>query len=136
EGLQRNNWADVQIVAVETEGAESFAASVREGHLVELASISSIATSLGARQVCNQAYIRSKTYPIKNVVVSDRSAVAACEQFIEDHQVVVEPACGASLATVYDNVPELSSFSLVLVIICGGVTVTVAQLQQWSKSFV
>ncbi len=135
EGLQRNNWADLPIIAVETEGAESYAASVREGHLVELASISSIATSLGARQVCNQAYIWSKTYSIKNVVVSDRSAIAACEQFIEDHQVIVEPACGASLATVYDKIPELRSFSLVLVIICGGVTVTIAQLQQWSKSF-
>ncbi len=136
EGLQRNNWTDVPIVAVETEGAESYAASVREGHLVELAAITSIATCLGARQVCNQAYMWSKTYPIKNVVVSDKSAIAACERFIEDHQVVVEPACGASLAAVYDNVPELSSFSSVLVIVCGGVTSTIAQLQQWSKNFV
>lgn len=136
EGLQRNNWTDVPIVAVETEGAESYAASVREGHLVELAAITSIATCLGARQVCNQAYMWSKTYPIKNVVVSDKSAIAACESFIEDHQVVVEPACGASLAAVYDNVPELSSFSSVLVIVCGGVTSTIAQLQRWSKNFV
>ena len=136
EGLQRNNWTDVPIVAVETEGAESYAASVREGHLVELAAITSIATCLGARQVCNQAYMWSKTYPIKNVVVSDKSAIAACERFIEDHQVVVEPACGASLAAVYDNVPELSSFSSVLVIVCGGVTSTIAQLQRWSKNFV
>ncbi len=136
EGLQRNNWTDVPIVAVETEGAESYAASVREGHLVELAAITSIATCLGARQVCNQAYMWSKTYPIKNVVVSDKSAIAACERFIEDHQVVVEPACGASLAVVYDNVPELSSFSSVLVIVCGGVTSTIAQLQRWAKNFV
>lgn len=136
EGLQRNNWTDVPIVAVETEGAESYAASVREGHLVELAAITSIATSLGARQVCNQAYMWSTTYPIKNVVVSDRSAIAACEKFIENHQVVVEPACGASLAAVYDNVPELSSFSSVLVIVCGGVTSTIAQLQRWAKNFV
>lgn len=71
EGLHRNNWADVPIVAVETEGAESFALSVREGRLVELDAITSIATSLGARQVCNQAFIWSKTYPIINVVVSD-----------------------------------------------------------------
>jgi L-serine/L-threonine ammonia-lyase len=136
EGLQRNKWTDVPIVAVETEGAESYAASVREGHLVELAAITSVATSLGARQVCNQAYTWSKTYPIKNVVVSDRSAIAACERFIEDHQVVVEPACGASLAAVYDNVPELSPFSSVLVIVCGGVTSTIAQIQRWSKNFV
>jgi len=136
EGLQRNSWADVPIVAVETEGADSYAASVREGRLVELPAINSIATSLGARQVCNQAYMWSKTHPIRNVVVSDRSAVAACQGFIEDHQVVVEPACGASLAAVYDNAPELSSFSSVLVVVCGGVTSTIEQLQRWSQNFV
>jgi L-serine/L-threonine ammonia-lyase len=136
EGLHRNNWTDVPIVAVETQGAESFAVSVREGHLVELAAITSIATSLGARQVCGQAYQWSKTHPIKNVVVSDRSAIAACKRFIEDHQTVVEPACGASLAAVYDNVPEISSFKSLLVIVCGGVTSTIAQLQQWSEKLV
>ncbi len=136
EGLQRNNWTDVPIIAVETEGAESLAASVREGQLVELAVITSIATSLGARQVCTQAYLWSQTYPIKNVVVSDRSAIMACERFIEDHQVVVEPACGAALAAVYDKVPELGSFNSVLVIVCGGVTSTIAQLKQWSNNFV
>ena len=46
EGLQRNNWTDVPIIAVETEGAESYAASVREGYLVELAEITSIAICL------------------------------------------------------------------------------------------
>lgn len=132
EGLRRNKWTDVPIIAVETEGADSYAASVRTGRLVELAAISSIATSLGARQVCNQAYMWSKTYPITNVVVSDRSAVAACEQFLEDHQMVVEPACGASLAAVYENVPELGSFSSILVVVCGGVTSTIDQLRCWS----
>lgn len=136
EGLQRNAWQDVLIVAVETEGADTLAASVREGHLVELTAIKSIATSLGARQVCKQAYQWTKTYPIENVVVSDKSAVVACERFIADHQVVVEPACGASLAAVYDNAPELSSFRSVLTIVCGGVTSTIAQLQKWSSLLV
>ena len=133
EGLHRNDWTDVPIVAVETEGAESFALSVREGRLVELAAITSVATSLGARQVCSQAYQWSRTHPIKNVVVSDRSAIAACKRFIEDHQTLVEPACGASLAAVYDDVPEISAFKSVLVIVCGGVTSTLSQLQQWSE---
>jgi L-serine/L-threonine ammonia-lyase len=50
--------------------------------------------------------------------------------------VVVEPACGAALAAVYDKVPELGSFNSILVIVCGGVTSTIAQLKQWSKNFV
>jgi len=36
EGLRRNNWGDVPVVAVETEGAASFAAAVNAGRLVSL----------------------------------------------------------------------------------------------------
>ena len=132
EGLHRHGWSDLPVLAVETKGADSFAQSIRAGHLVELPSISSIATSLGARQVCEQAYEWSKEHSIRSIVVSDRAVVAACEQFLEDHRMVVEPACGASLAVVYDGVPELDCFKSVLVIVCGGVTTTVEQLRQWS----
>ena len=36
EGLQRNGWIDVPVIAVETEGADSLAQSVRAGYPVEL----------------------------------------------------------------------------------------------------
>jgi L-serine/L-threonine ammonia-lyase len=133
EGLHRNGWNDVPVIAVETEGAASYARSVEAGYRLELHAITSIATSLGARQVCEQAIFWSKNHPICNVVVSDRASVAACNRFLDDHRVVVEPACGASLAIVYDGASELEDFQSVLVIVCGGVTVTIEQLQQWSK---
>ena len=133
EGLHRNGWADVPVMAVETEGAASFAASVRAGRLVELPVISSIATSLGARQVCEQALGWSKKHPIRSIVVSDHAAVAACERFLADHRMVVEPACGASLATVYEGVPALDCFKSILVVVCGGATTTVEQLQAWTR---
>lgn len=132
EGLHRNGWADTPVIAVETEGAASFAASVRAGQPVELNAITSIATSLGARKVCQQAFEYSKTHAIQSVLVSDRAAVLACERFMDDHRLVVEPACGASLAVVYDRAPELAAFASVLVIVCGGVTATVEQLKRWS----
>lgn len=135
EGLHRNGWTDMPVIAVETEGAASFAQSVEAGYRVELTAITSIATSLGARQVCEQAFNWSKKHPIRNVVVSDRAAVSACERFLADHRVVVEPACGASLAAVYDNAPALEQCASVLVIVCGGVAVTVEQLRQWSNQF-
>ena len=115
------------------QGAASFAQSISAGHLVELDAITSIATSLGARRVCEQALKWSKNHPIHSVVVSDRAAVSACERFITDQRLVVEPACGAALAVVYDALPELDSFQSVLVIVCGGVTASVEQLQRWSK---
>ena len=133
EGLHRNGWQDIPVLAVETQGAASFAQSISAGHLVELDAITSIATSLGARRVCEQALKWSKNHPIHSVVVSDRAAVSACERFITDQRLVVEPACGAALAVVYDALPELDSFQSVLVIVCGGVTASVEQLQRWSK---
>jgi L-serine/L-threonine ammonia-lyase len=47
--------------------------------------------------------------------------------------VVVEPACGASLALAYDAREALAQYDKVLVIVCGGVTATVAQLQKWGE---
>jgi L-serine/L-threonine ammonia-lyase len=51
---------------------------------------------------------------------------------MDDHRVVVEPACGASLAVAYAGHAALAGAASVLVIVCGGVTATVAQLQRWS----
>ena len=53
EGLDRNGWGHVPIVAVETEGAASFHAAFKAGHAVQLDQINSIATSLGAKRVCD-----------------------------------------------------------------------------------
>jgi L-serine/L-threonine ammonia-lyase len=133
-GLHRNGWPHVPVIAVETEGAESLARSIEAGERIELPRISSIATSLGARKVSERAFAWTTRHPVRSVVVSDRAAVAACIRFMDDHRVVVEPACGASLAVAYDAAATLGEFCNVLVIVCGGVTATVHQLQQWAHS--
>ncbi|TDA49312.1 pyridoxal-phosphate dependent enzyme, partial [Burkholderia pyrrocinia] len=55
EGLARNGWHDVPVVAAETEGADCYARSVAQGRPVELPEITSIATSLGAKRPCDAA---------------------------------------------------------------------------------
>ena len=134
EGLHRNGWGDVPVVAVETEGAASFAAAVRAGECVEINGITSIASSLGAKKVCAQAFAWTKRHAIQSALVSDKAAVSACVNFMADHRLVVEPACGAALAVVYDQAAELAPYDSVLVIVCGGVTATVEQLQSWHKA--
>jgi L-serine/L-threonine ammonia-lyase len=131
EGLRRNGWSGVPVVAVETVGADSFAQSLAAGGRIELPGISSIATSLGARKVAEQAFALAQSHPVRSIVVSDADAVRGCLRFMDDHRVVVEPACGASLAVAYDAAASLAHYSNVLVIVCGGVTATVAQLQSW-----
>lgn len=133
EGLRRNGWTDVPVVAVETEGAASFHQSVRAGQRVELKEITSIASSLGAKQVCEQAYAISMAHPVRSVVVSDKAAVAACLGFLDDQHVLVEPACGAALALAYEPPAELNDCKTVLFVVCGGVTASLTQLQQWAE---
>jgi L-serine/L-threonine ammonia-lyase len=133
EGLHRNRWGTVPVVAVETLGADSYARSLQAGERIELPGISSIATSLGARKVSAQAFELAHRHPIESVVVSDREAVEACLRFMDDHRVVVEPACGAALALAYRAGEALTRFDRVLVIVCGGVTATVEQLQSWGR---
>ena len=131
-GLIRNGWHDVPVIAVETAGADSFARSVAARERIELAAITSIATSLGARQICSRAFELSRSHPLHTAVVSDRSAVSACLQFFDDHAQMVEPACGAALAIAYDANALLAAFSMPLIIACGGSTVTIEQLRDWS----
>lgn len=132
-GLHRNGWSDVPVIAVETEGADSLARSVRAGRRIELSAITSLAITLGAKKICQKAFDWTREHPLRSIVVSDRAAVSACHRFLADHRVVVEPACGASLAAVYEGARELEDFESVLVIVCGGATVTVDQLHEWSQ---
>ena len=132
EGMRQNGWADVPVIAVETEGADSLAQSVRAGRRVELVAITSLATTLGAKKICEQAFDYTRDHPLRSVVVSDQAAVSACQRFLDDHRLVVEPACGASLAAVYDRASELEDFESVLVVVCGGATTTLAQLEEWA----
>jgi L-serine/L-threonine ammonia-lyase len=136
EGLKRNGLGHIPLIAVETEGASSLAQSVRAGKRIELPGITSVATSLGAKQVCEQAFTLTQTHPVECVVVSDAEAVAASRRFVDDHRVLVEPACGASLALTYGRTEALQRFETVLVIVCGGAGTTIEQLDAWYRAMV
>jgi L-serine/L-threonine ammonia-lyase len=133
EGLQEVGWTDVPILAVETEGAASFAASVQAGRPVTLDNITSVAITLGARTVAPQALEWTRHHPIISSVVSDRAAVDACLRFADDHRVVVEPACGAALAAVYGCAKPLEGREPVVIIVCGGAGVNRELLEKWDQ---
>lgn len=133
-GLQRAGWSNVTIVTAETTGADSFHRSVCAGKRVELERISSVATSLGAKQIAEQALDVSRRWKVAPHVVTDREAVDACLRFADDHRVVVEPACGAALALAYGGVPVLREARDVLVIVCGGSGVSYDDLRELRKA--
>lgn len=133
-GLHRQGWTQVPVVAVETEGAASFNAALSAGSRVTLPAVTSIATSLGAKQVCQQALDLSRSHPVRSVCVTDSQAVQACLRFMDDHRIVVEPACGAALALAYEGAPELADMNNLLVVVCGGATATASQLLAWAQA--
>jgi len=137
EGLHKVGWNDVPIIACETEGAASFNAAVTKGELVTLDAITSIAKSLGAKRICNEAFEWTKKHRIISHLVTDRMALNALLNFADDHRTLVEPACAAGLAAIYDKCPQLIEIvskerdPVVLVIVCGGNMVSVEKLKEW-----
>lgn len=134
-GLERNGLGQLPVLAVETQGADSLGQSVAAGQRVELPAITSIATSLGAKAVCENAFAVTQNHDVRCLAVSDQQALQACEDFLRDHRLLVEPACGAALAALYSAEPSVTAeFNAPLVIVCGGATASLAQIRAWRQA--
>ncbi|XP_065831246.1 serine dehydratase-like [Oscarella lobularis] len=143
-GLQAVNWNDVPVIAMETEGADSFAAACKAGKLVTLPDITSIAKCLGAKTVTQKSFDLTKEHPIVSCVVSDKAAVNACDKFLDDHHCLVEPACGAALAAIYEphflvdlqekgRLSSSQNLDNVVCIVCGGNGISIELLLKWKR---
>ncbi|KAG9325509.1 hypothetical protein KVV02_007540 [Mortierella alpina] len=140
-GCQAAGWNKVPVLAVETHGANSFQQSVLAGELVTLPRISSIATSLGAKTCSAKSLKLSRVHPVVPFAVSDAMAASACWEFLDDHRLLVEPACGASLSIAYtpallNNIfTSLGEDSNVVFIVCGGSNISYEQLTKYKEMF-
>lgn len=134
QGMHEQGWHDVTFYTVETEGAASFANSVKAGKLITLDSIDTIATSLGAKRVADRLWDWTHKHEIIPLITTDKAAVKAVRQFADDHRVLVEPAAGAVLSIVNNN--EVScSHKNILVIVCGGVGISLDLLNTFEENF-
>ncbi|RMD41929.1 hypothetical protein DV735_g3221, partial [Chaetothyriales sp. CBS 134920] len=143
-GLDRVGWGEdqVRVAALETEGAESLAVSLAKGELTTLPAITSVATSLGAVRVAEQAFdYASNSKRCTSVVLSDAAACTACLRFADDERILVEPSCGVSLALAYDAqklraaFPDLTPDDMVVIVVCGGSGVSLEKLGVWKREY-
>jgi L-serine/L-threonine ammonia-lyase len=139
QGIEASS-SKTRVIAVETKGADSLNQSVKAEYLVTLPGITSIATTLGATQVCSKALAYALEDHVSSVVVSDKEAVAACVQFAEEERMLVEPACGATLAIVYRDIlkkviDDVKEDTKVVVVVCGGSTVGLEQMLQFKQDY-
>ena len=139
-GLERRGWEDVKVLALETKGAESLHNSLEKGELIRLEKVTSIATSLGATMVAEKTFEYGQRKNVVSTVLEDQEAVMGCWRFADDERLLVEPACGVNVALCYDGrlktlLPELTSESRVVIVVCGGATVTLEMLIEWRERF-
>lgn len=142
QGMWKEGWNDVPLLVMETDGADSLNAAVKATKLVTLPGITSVAKCLGACTVSATSLEYCSKHKVISSVVDDKEAVSACLRFADDHRMLVEPACGATLAAVYSGVieklqkdGELGPINSVLVIVCGGSGVSLNELQKWKEQF-
>ncbi len=127
-GLKRHG-LDVPVLTMETKGADSFYTAVTTNEHITLPEITSIANTLGAKQVAAKAFALRNEHPIFSDVITDKTAVDACARFLDDHRLLVEPACGATLLAVYGKNSFLEGKKNVIVIVCGGAGITKETLE-------
>lgn len=126
-GLEEVGWTDIPVLAAETEGAASFAATHRAGELVSINTITSLAKSLGALKVAEACVPAMKKFKLIPIIVSDKEAVEGCYRLSVDERVMVEPACGAALAAAIKfftdsntNAAHFVGPGPLVVVVCGG----------------
>lgn len=143
QGLHESVWNRTQIVAVETEGAESLGQCLKQQKWVKLDKIDSIAKSLGALQVCEESYrlASSGSRGVQAFTVTDAEAVDAVRQFLNDHRMLIEPSCGAALAALYTPrireqvLANIDRTKPLVVFVCGGSIINEELLVQYEKMF-
>lgn len=150
QGVQKlggDGLAAPRVVAVETPGGDCLNASIRAGELVTLPAITTIATSLGATRVAEEAFAWTKRAggDLISAIVTDKASVVAMSRFLDDARILVESACGATLATVYNG--ELRKYlgkdltddewaaKNVVMIVCGGSNISLEMLQKYKTQF-
>lgn len=124
----------IQVIGVETQGADAMAQSLAAGRLVELPAITSIARTLGAPRV-SEFTLRSVERLVREVVVvSDGAAVEAMFWLLERTKYLLEPAASCCLPAAERFRGELGGDDCVVILACGG-NVAAADLCAFYRQF-
>jgi threonine dehydratase len=111
---------EIEVIGVETQGADAMALSLAADRLVELPAITSIARTLGAPKVCDftLTHVRKLVHEVK--VVSDEDTVRALFRLLERTKYLIEPAAACCLAAAEQQRDQLTRGDPVVLLLCGG----------------
>ena len=135
EGMDRNGWGDVPVIAVEVEGAPKFRRALEAGHPVDLERIDTLANTLAGKHVSQKTVEYAQTHNVISHLTSDARAANAVLEFVEDFRILVELACGASMSVAYDLPEIVAPYQNVVIIACGGAGVNLPLLLKYKEIF-
>jgi threonine dehydratase len=110
---------EVRVWTVETEGSDTLGQALKAGRLVQITP-KSLAKTLGAPVVSEDALNIARQYGHRHVVVSDREAYLSLRLLLERAKVVTELAASCTLAAAQRVADSFSPEQHVALILCGG----------------
>lgn len=140
EGLDRRG-LKVPVLAVETSQAPTFLAALLANKVVHLKSINTLATSLASPYISQQSLDNYDTHHTIVAVVDDLDAVRGAVDFYDTFNVLVEPACGATVSVAFRQVELLQKLGplkkddVVVCIVCGGSGTSKEMLTKYRSMF-
>jgi threonine dehydratase len=125
---------DIRIWGVETVGADAMTQSLAAGEPVTLATITSIATTLGAPTVSDRTLTGVQTHVQEVLLLSDEEAVRGIEAFARTAKLLTEPAAGVTWAAALRLRERLPADARVALIVCGG-NASLDDIDAWRRRF-
>lgn len=125
---------DVQVIGVQTHGADAMSQSLTRNQLVELPAITSIARTLGAPKVCDFTLSHVRELVEEVTVVDDAATMAALIMILERTKYLTEPAAACCLAAAVRHKARFRPDTQIVLLLCGG-NLSVADLVQFQQRF-
>jgi len=110
---------DIRVWSVETEGSDTLGQALAAGRLIEIVP-QSLAKTLGAPMVSEDALEIARRYGHRHVVVSDRRAYEALRLLMERAKVITELAASCTLAAAQGSAASFAPEDHVALVLCGG----------------
>jgi threonine dehydratase len=110
---------DIRVWTVETEGSDTLGRALEAGRVVQINPVS-LAHTLGAPAVSEDALTIARQHGHRHVVVSDRAAYQSLRMLMERAKVTPELAASCTLAAAQAVADSFSGEHHVALILCGG----------------
>ena len=127
----------IPVLAMETAQAPTFNETVKADKLIHLETVKTIASSLGSPYLSSKSFENYKLHATHLGLIDDLDAVQGSIDLYDKFNYLVEPACGASVATVFrkqdllKNFGELKPDDIVIIIVCGGAGINEDLIEQY-----